>query len=253
MKKIITTIVITLGFWACTPDYDNILPLVETVDLNSPEDGVILMKGRIADDRGLEVEAAGFCASLDPEPTMEQTQVIGSGSNNDFRGLLYYDEAGVTIYVRTFAVNEYGYSYGDVLSIVTPDFIPPDVPCSEPENTLKDNEVRYNLRYIDTGEVYQVFGAFAIQADSPGPNILIELNRKPRNGTYTTANGNIGDKGADVARVVLTPGFSGPVEVAADQKVYVTKLDNGGWLFEFCDLNYKLNGFNLKASASIRI
>ena len=254
IKKIIIIGLDGLGMLACNPDYDNILPVVETVDVSSPEDGVILVNGRVTDAHGLKIDATGFCASTNPLPTMEENQIIGSGTSDDFRGRLYYDQEGVTVYVRSFAVNQYGYSYGNSLPIITPSFSPPEVPCSLKTNTLVTNGVQYNLWYIDSSNVHQVFGDFALSAEaqSSGPGILIELNRKPRNGTYITVHGpDMGEAGNNAARVVIN--WSNPIEVEPDQEVYVTEQANGSFLFELCEVKYTVNGGDLDVSAAIKI
>lgn len=74
----------------------------------------------IIDSGGGEIEKKGFCWSTTPKPDIEDFSVEISDSENVFTGTLDSLESNTFYYVRAFAKNENGVSYGNELIFKTP-------------------------------------------------------------------------------------------------------------------------------------
>lgn len=79
------------------------------------ETGVIV-GGSVADDGGLEITERGFCWGTKPEPTTDNKVSCGSGSGSYVGEITGFEEDN-KYYVRAFATNSKGTSYGDEMVI----------------------------------------------------------------------------------------------------------------------------------------
>ncbi len=73
----------------------------------------------IKDDGGSAITQAGFCYSTSPMPTVEDDKVVHTATNGAFRSYLNDLTDGKTYYVRAFATNAKGTSYGRELCFTT--------------------------------------------------------------------------------------------------------------------------------------
>ena len=98
-----------------------ILPIVTT----SPATNILytsaIVGGNVTDDGGSHVTARGIVYSTTPNPTIANSRVAnGSGSGKGaFSCNLSNLQAGITYYIRAYAVNQKGTSYGEEKSFTT--------------------------------------------------------------------------------------------------------------------------------------
>lgn len=108
--------------------------------------------GKVVHDGGYEVTERGFCWSAEPLPTIEDRHVWAGTGLGEFSWHFSGLERGVTHYVRAYAVNEEGVTYGEAL-----EFVPSDQVSPWPDGVLPglfsvsaDRKVRFsqgNLQY----------------------------------------------------------------------------------------------------------
>lgn len=77
--------------------------------------------GRLSIDGGAPITEQGLCWNSSPNPTTDFSKVISTASNDTISGNLTGLTPGTTYYVRTYAVNSVGTSYGDEVSFTTKD------------------------------------------------------------------------------------------------------------------------------------
>jgi hypothetical protein len=128
MKKIIqllgsvffTGLIMT--FYGCSKDYENPINRMPTlttsavfgITLSTAEAG-----GIIIDDGGNEISEKGVCWSTEELPTtLNESTTNGTGSGS-FTSYLTHLKPGTTYFVRAYALNSAGESYGNQLSFTT--------------------------------------------------------------------------------------------------------------------------------------
>lgn len=104
-----------------TTNETKVFPRVETQAAFNIDEVSAVLGGNVLNDEGLTIQDKGFVFSTNPNPTLEESQVIsvgpGSGAyNKEVVGL----NAETTYYFKAFAINEHGSSYGQELSFATP-------------------------------------------------------------------------------------------------------------------------------------
>ena len=96
-------------------------PTVEIYDTEPINSNTILLKARIINPGSSEVTEAGFCWSLDTNPTVENSPSVQSTLNPEgtFEAQLEL-EYGQSYDVRAYAINAEGIGYSMTLSVTTP-------------------------------------------------------------------------------------------------------------------------------------
>lgn len=93
---------------------DDGAPTVITTDVSNVTSNTARCGGAIIDDGGSEIAYCGVCWSQQQNPTLSDSFVYSEGSTEDqFSCLITGLEAGMTYYVRAFAMNGMGVGYGE--------------------------------------------------------------------------------------------------------------------------------------------
>lgn len=123
MKKLKSFLLLPLTLLGCTVEIDVPIqsnsPVVSTKEVTAISRTGALSGGIISDDRGQTVTARGVCWSEQINPTVEDHKSedgLGAGGfNSDISGL----EQFKTYYVRAYATNASGTTYGSTMSFTT--------------------------------------------------------------------------------------------------------------------------------------
>jgi len=95
------------------------LPSVSTAPATAITSTTATTGGNVISDGGVNVTARGICYSTTPNPTISNT-VVNSGSGiGSYTSNLIGLTANTTYYIRAFATNSIGISYGNQISIIT--------------------------------------------------------------------------------------------------------------------------------------
>ena len=95
------------------------LPVVETGVVIDITDNSAVCGGNVIDDGGAEITASGLVWSKSPNPTIESGIKNNVGNIGSFSEIMTGLFPGTTYYVRAYATNSMGTSYGDELSFIT--------------------------------------------------------------------------------------------------------------------------------------
>ena len=98
------------------------LPKLATLYTNSIDSVALdfaICDGYISDDGGAKVISRGFCWSTNPEPTYSNSKIEIGLDTGQFTGKISNLVLNTTYYVRAFAMNMAGISYGKQLSFKT--------------------------------------------------------------------------------------------------------------------------------------
>lgn len=104
---------------SCNKDvYESIK--VETVAVSQIGEDSILVEGRISNNNNVDVLYNGFCMSKLPFPEMKDNQVLVKRINGSFKALYLNLEPDTEYYFRSFAVNDFEYTYGNIIKFKVP-------------------------------------------------------------------------------------------------------------------------------------
>jgi len=102
----------SLFFNSCTPEETFAKATVETNQVTSITEATAACGGIISADGGSEVTARGVCWNTSPTPTIENDTTIDAAGTSAFTSSIKGLSPGTTYYVRAYAVNKGGVSYG---------------------------------------------------------------------------------------------------------------------------------------------
>ena len=108
-------------------------PTVVTVSVSEVTETTAVTGGNVTSDGGGEVSARGVCWSTSQEPTVEGSHTTDGTGTGEFISNLTDLNDNTTYYVRAYATNEQGTSYGEQMSFTTVKHIDlPEVTTVEP-------------------------------------------------------------------------------------------------------------------------
>lgn len=100
--------------------YMSEMPVVETNSVTNVEISTVSFAGRISADGGYAVTARGFCYGTSQNPVIENDLITTDGSGNgNFSHNVNGLSANTTYYVRAYATNLAGTSYGQEMTFTT--------------------------------------------------------------------------------------------------------------------------------------
>jgi uncharacterized protein (TIGR02145 family) len=99
------------------------VPEVETLETEEVTSSTALLKGNIVSDGNESITQAGFCFGLNDNPDSEDTCVETDDLTGSFQTEVTALVPETTYYVRAFAANSLGLSYGESVSFTTSRFV----------------------------------------------------------------------------------------------------------------------------------
>lgn len=94
-------------------------PIVTTADVTDITQNTAVSGGNVTDDGGASVTARGVCWSTSQNPTISDNHTSDGNGTGSFTSNLTNLTANTTYYVRAYATNENGTSYGEQKSFTT--------------------------------------------------------------------------------------------------------------------------------------
>lgn len=102
-----------------TPNPPIMLPTVTTSDITKITKTTATGGGNVTDGGGVELTARGVCWSTTPNPTIESNKTVDDTGLGLFTSSLSGLTANTTYYIRAYASNVFGTSYGNEVNITT--------------------------------------------------------------------------------------------------------------------------------------
>ncbi|MFM9944738.1 MAG: hypothetical protein ACKVQB_05845 [Bacteroidia bacterium] len=241
MQKVILLFGVILLFSTCRKplkDVKDYYPVVETVSATVQDDGTVLIEGQIVKDGETEADLFGFCMSKEPIPNMVDNQISNPKvEGKKFSGVYEDFELNTPYYFRTWASNDFGYSYGNIIYL---DSIKPaykTAPCTPSINTF-DNGMGAGYKSISNVYVY-TNQVWEMQWVSSGSYFYLTFSEIPKTGIYKiTDNWQPDNKSVNLK--VSYNATAGKGEVG--QKVYVNRMPNGEFEVTICSVPVSYNG-----------
>jgi len=95
------------------------LPTVTTADVTDITQNTAVSGGNVTDDGGAAVTARGVCWSKDPNPTIDNSFISNGNGTGSFTIEISGLTSATTYYIRAYATNSEGTSYGEQKSFTT--------------------------------------------------------------------------------------------------------------------------------------
>ncbi len=142
--------------FACKPDLEK--PTVVTLPISQITETSAVAGGEVTSDGGTEVTARGVCWSLGSNPTIENEKTVEGGSVGSFQSSLSDLLQNTTYYVRAYAANSEGTSYGEEVSFTTLEIIDDDTDEEDDEEIVVELAAVTTLSVTDITETSAVVG-----------------------------------------------------------------------------------------------
>lgn len=236
MYKIIPAFLLTLAIGACKKplsDVNDYFPKITLKSATIKTDGTsnVLVEASIESEGAAPVTHSGFSCSTNNNPVLLDRQIL---ADYDPNGQFSAGYAGnflpkTTYYFRAWAVNEYGYSYSNVIAVnnvITP--IKP--PCSQSNYNFVLNTGWDPEGFSPVPAPSKATGPAAFTANGAfGTSFNFSFGSTITTGIYTTATAN--PKAGEV-RI----GFQGLASgvLSSGSKVYVNTISKGVFTIAVC-------------------
>ena len=147
---------ITCILVSCKPDLEK--PTVVTLPISQITETSAVAGGEVTSDGGTEVTSRGICWSVDSNPTIENDKTIDGEGVGSFQSNLSDLSQNTTYYVRAYATNSEGTSYGEEVSFTTLEIV--DDEDDTDDDT--DEEVVVELAVVTTLSVTEITETSAV-------------------------------------------------------------------------------------------
>ena len=144
---------------ACKPDLEK--PTVVSSPISQITETSAVAGGEVTSDGGAEVTVRGVCWSISSNPTIEIDKTIDGEGVGSFQSNLSDLSQNTTYYVRAYATNSEGTSYGQEVSFTTLEIIDDDTDDEEDEEDEED-EIVVELAVVTTLSVSEITETSAV-------------------------------------------------------------------------------------------
>ena len=140
--------------FACKPDLEK--PTVVSSPISQIAETSAVAGGEVISDGGTEVTSRGVCWSVDSNPTIENDKTIDGEGVGSFQSSLSDLSQNTTYYVRAYATNSEGTSYGEEVSFTTLEIV------DDEDDTDDDEEIVVELAVVITLSVTEITETSAV-------------------------------------------------------------------------------------------
>ena len=118
MKKVsLLLVALAFAMFSCKPEAEK--PTVTTKSVGEVAETTAQVVAQVTSDGGAEVTERGVCWNTEGTPEITHNRLVGGAGVGEFTSNLSDLEPQTTYYVRAYATNEVGTSYGEELSFTT--------------------------------------------------------------------------------------------------------------------------------------
>lgn len=206
---------------------DDYFPKVNIVSAEIQQDGSVLLTGQIESKGVAEIEYAGFSCNSTPSPKLLDRQVIAEMNGSVFTATISNFDIDSTYYFRVWATNDYGYKFGNEISLsnITPPLVTPS--CTLNKNYLNYGAGSGSTSYYSVSAPSQSSSTWDITANSGSYPLHLAFGSPVNTGIYTTVSGGAYQ---GTVQVYFTYGWLGSFSLNDGSKVYVNRINGGDTL-----------------------
>ena len=116
---LIQVLIICTLLTSCKKEEKATLPTVKTVEISHLSTNSAKAGGNISSDGGATITARGVCWGTTPDPTINDNKTSDGSDSDNFSSSITGLNAGTNYYVRAYATNSAGTSYGSSIPFIT--------------------------------------------------------------------------------------------------------------------------------------
>lgn len=216
-------------------DVNDYVPELKTVSATIQTDGTLLLQGEIVSEGEAAIEYAGFCYATNTNPNMASNQIMVKVNGSNFSAA--YPCSGFDIdsvyYFRSWATNDYGYSYGNVISLDSIVASPVTPPCTNTMNTVNEGAGQGDIQYINIGTItnYMNTSEFRAQTYSDPVSVDFTFGSNLTTGIYKTTSDT---PGPGEVKIVINDSY-GYGALNTGSNVYVNTIGPDTYDISICD------------------
>lgn len=132
------------------------LPVLNTTAASSIGPNSAITGGNITNDGSAAITSRGVCWSINPNPTIQNSKTTDGNGAGSFTSTLSNLSPNTKYFVKAYATNTYGTSYGNEINFTTP---PPSISISNDLN---------KIQFIDNSTAYACGNGIIVKTTSGG-------------------------------------------------------------------------------------
>lgn len=223
-------------------------PVVKTVSATVAADGSVDVVAEISSAGSKPLKYTGFCVDTLPVPDMMSNQtIVTTMDGNLFRTSYSMSfDPDKTYYFRSWAANDNGYAYGNVISLAGIKATPIDVPCSIALNTsglgINGNTMGTisGVSTVDYSPFTSTWNVSTSSFDDDAGDLYFQFGSELKTKVYTATSGSAS---GDLVTISISSGFSNGI-VKDGSKVYVNQKAAGVFEITICDATWTIDGYS---------
>jgi hypothetical protein len=235
---------ILIGLSSCTKNNATTTPAVSKPTVSTTPVGSIthnsaLSGVTISSNGGASITTKGVCWSTKASPTINDDKTNdGTGTGSTTSALTGLNERS-NYFVRAYATNSAGTSYGTELYFTTLNNTNFTIPCSPKKNSAKFNGVDLNYTSVLASSGSSSSDPFIVRASGSRTDMKMTFSETPTSGKYVITNKSVVSAKYECS-VSGTFGFSLGYHYVAKENdtIYVKDKGNGVYTFDFCNLEF---------------
>lgn len=228
------------------PEVEQYFPELKTVTATVQTDGTVLVRGEVVSEGNASVEYLGFCCGTMSNPELLNRQLISTDFDGTYFTAVYSGfSVDSTYYFRSWGTNDYGWVYGNVISLDSIIAIPVSAPCTLTMNSVNIGGSTPTETYYDVSQPTVYMGVWEFDATANSITTHFKFGSTITTGIYTTTTST--NPGSGQVYVQFTNGSIGGV-LNSGSNVYVNTISSGvyevaicssPWLYNSTTLNFK--------------
>jgi hypothetical protein len=168
-------------------DVNDYFPKIQTTSAIVQPDGTVLLEGEVESEGAAPIDLLGFCWLNGEIPTLRNNQALAATyEDGKFSTVISDFDSDSVYYFRSWATNNYGYVYGNVLSLEGIIATPVDPPCTLSPNSWNHGAGSYGT-INDASEPAYLVDTWNVSADGNGIAVTLYFGSELTTGIYETS------------------------------------------------------------------
>lgn len=225
---------------SCDKDDSIDIPTISTNNIHSVTDSSATSGGYITSEGNSNVTSRGVCWSTTQNPVINNNRTIDGNGSGIYNSYLTGLEPNTTYYVRAYATNSSGTSYGEELIFTTDKaIVPVTAPCNPEKNTIIFHNTMYEYISRISTETHN-FSNFGLIGNATWSDMSIRFSQTPATGKFVTQTGNtpLNENECVVTFYFETWTKTYQYFSVPGDTVYVNITDDQNYSMTFCDLQF---------------
>ena len=224
-------------------------PTIETIVAYRISSTTAYSGGHFTSEGNSPVEQKGVCWSSSPSPTTDQFKTVDGPEIGNFTSMITGLTPNTKYYVRAYAINASGISYGNEYSFTT--LRTDSAPCAPQSNSIWFSS-QHQTFSTTAGENGLVYGEYGLVGNGMYSDLRIEFPTAPATGKYVTiAGSSFIEEGQCVVDGTFGGSFGEHYVAHPGDTVYVIKNGEGKYSMSFCNLTFQSTSFTFSSEGNL--